>query len=226
MRTPVVMCWSGGKDSVLALNALRAGGDYEVVALLTTLTRDYDRIAMHGVHREVLLRQARSIGLPLAEVWISSGADNDEYEFAMAESLSQFCRNGVSTVAFGDLFLQDIREYRERLVDRLNMTSIFPVWGRDTTGLAREFVHRGFRAKACCVDTRALPESFCGRDLKSSFFRELPKDVDPCGENGEFHTFVYDGPVFSESIKVGIGDSRRDSPFVFRDIIITDKCDN
>lgn len=213
-----MLCWSGGKDSVLALQALQTNDDYEVVGLLTTLTREYDRIAMHGVRRELLLAQAHSVGIPLSEVWISTGAGNDEYEAAMAEALTRFREQGIATVAFGDLFLQDIREYRERLVGRLDIEPVFPVWGRDTRELAAAFVADGFRARTCCVDTSALPASFCGRDLTNDFFRDLPSSVDPCGENGEFHTFVYDGPMFAEPLDVVTGEERRDAPFVFRDL--------
>ena len=220
MSVPVGMSWSGGKDSALARNSLRQSGEFEVVALLTTLTREYDRIAMHGVRRELLVAQAESICLPLAEAWITAGAGSDEYESAMSDSFSQFRDAGVSTIAFGDLFLQDVRKYRGRLVERLDMTSIFPMWMQDTTALAREFVEVGFRAKTCCVDTTSLPELFCGRDLTCEFFRDLPAAVDPCGENGEFHSFVYDGPMFSKPIDVCTGDMRRDGPFVFRDIVI------
>jgi uncharacterized protein (TIGR00290 family) len=213
------MCWSGGKDSALALHSLQQCDDYEVVALLTTLTHEYNRIAMHGVRQELLTQQADSIGLPLVKAWISTGAGNAEYEAAMEEQLGHLRESGVSTVAFGDLFLQDIRDYRERLAGRREMTPAFPIWGRDTDALAAEFVNAGFRALTCCVDTVALPASFCGRDMNRDFFEELPDSVDPCGENGEFHSFVYDGPIFSTSIEVRTGDSRRDGQFVFRDII-------
>ncbi|MBI1313704.1 diphthine--ammonia ligase [bacterium] len=213
------MCWSGGKDSALALHSLQQCDDYEVVALLTTLTREYDRIAMHGVRRELLALQAGSIGLPLIEVWISTGAGNAEYEAAMDEQLGRLRDSGVSTVGFGDLFLQDIRDYRERLARRLEVTPVFPIWGRDTKALAAEFVDTGFRALTCCVDTISLPDSFCGREMNRAFFGELPDTVDPCGENGEFHSFVYDGPDFSVPISVRTGESRRDGQFVFRDII-------
>ena len=219
MTIPVVLCWSGGKDSVLALDAMRAGDDYDVVALLTTLTRDFDRIAMHGVRRELLVRQASLLDCPLAEVWIDAGAGNDEYEAAMAEQFTAFAAQGVATVAFGDLFLEDVRDYRIRQVAKLKMTPVFPIWGRDTTDLAREFVDKGYRAKTCCVDTRVLPETFCGRDLSEEFFRDLPADVDPCGENGEFHSFVYDGPMFSAPLNVTTGGEHHDDPFVFRDIL-------
>lgn len=221
MSIPVVMSWSGGKDSALALDVLGDDDRFEVVALLTTLTREYDRIAMHGVRRDLLVQQADAIGLPLAEVWISSGAGNSEYEEAMADAFTQFRDRGVSTVAFGDLFLQDIREYRERLIEGLGMTPVFPLWGRDTTELAQDFVGRGFRAVTCCVDTEVLPASCCGRELTEEFFSELPQTVDPCGENGEFHTLVFDGPVFSKRIDVQTGESRSDGRFVFRDILLT-----
>ena len=224
MTIPVVMCWSGGKDSALALKELIHSNDYHVIALLTTLTREFDRIAMHGVRRELLVEQAKSIGIPLVEAWITAGADNDEYESVMGEHLSQFRNRGVCVVAFGDLFLQDIREYRERLVSRLNMTPIFPVWGRNTASLAIEFVNAGFRAKTCCVDTAAIDESFFVRDLNDAFFQELPEAVDACGENGEFHTFVFDGPFFRYPISLSTGECHHDGQFVFRDLISSADC--
>eukprot|EP00913_Durusdinium_trenchii_P035347 g33077.t1 len=210
---------NGGKDSALALHALRGDDRYDVVALLTTLTREYDRIAMHGVRRDLLHAQAESIGLPLTEVWIQTGAGNDEYEADMSEALTLFCDAGTTTAAFGDLFLEDIRAYRERLVDRLGVTPLFPLWGLDTRELAAEFVAAGFRATTCCVDTNALPAAFCGRELNEAFFHDLPVGVDPCGENGEFHTFVSDGPIFKHPIDITTGEERCDGRFVFRDIV-------
>ena len=224
MTTPVVVGWSGGKDSALALHALLADSRYEVVALLTTLTHDFNRIAMHGVRRELLLQQAEALGLPLEEVWIHHGAGNDEYESAMLKSLARFRDQGVTTIAFGDLFLEDIRAYREQMIDQIEMTSLFPIWGRDSTELADEFVQRGFQARVCCIDTRVLPDSFCGRDLTAEFFQDLPDEVDPCGENGEFHTFVFDAPDFRQPIEIVSGEERRDDPFLFRDITTPRRC--
>ena len=219
MRTPVVVSWSGGKDSALALNTLLHSEHYEVVALLTTLTNAYRRIAMHGIRYELLVRQSRLACLPLVETWISSGAGNDEYEQVMMQHLHDLVEQGVNTIAFGDLFLEDIRAYRERLVGQVGMTPIFPIWGQGTTELARQFVEEGFQARTCCVDTAVLSETFCGRELTGDFFRDLPETVDPCGENGEFHTFVFDTPFFAEPIANQVGSMRRNGQFVFRDIV-------
>lgn len=220
MTIPVILGWSGGKDSALALHALLADSRYEVVCLLTTLTEDFNRIAMHGVRRELLLRQADAIGLPLEEVLIQHGAGNPEYEAAMLKSIGRFRDNGITTMAFGDLFLEDIRDYREKMLQQIDMECVFPIWERDTTELAEEFVAQGFRAKTCCIDTRKLPDSFCGRDLTREFFQDLPTGVDPCGENGEFHTFVCDAPEFREPIDITTGEQRRDEPFLFCDLIL------
>lgn len=223
MTIPVVMGWSGGKDSSLALHALAQDDRYEVVGLLTTMTREYNRVSMHGVRRELILAQADSIGLPLTEVWIRAGADNAAYEAAMREGFEQFLEQGVSTVAFGDLFLEDIRAYRERLVSQIPMTSIYPIWGLDTVELAQTFLASGFRANVCCLDTRVLPESFAGRSLTGDFFQDLPTEVDHCGENGEFHTLVHDGPIFRRPVRVSTSELRRDEPFLFCDLNLIDR---
>lgn len=219
MTIPIILGWSGGKDSALALNALLKDNRYEVVSLLTTLTRDFERISMHGVRRELLQRQAEVIGLPLEEVWIRQGAGNDEYEAAMLQSIGKFHQRGITSMAFGDLFLEDIRAYREAMLQRLHMQCLFPIWGRDTAALAAEFVSEGFQARTCCIDTRKLADSFCGRDLNGDFFRDLPDHVDPCGENGEFHTFVYESPDFQKPIAIATGSQHRDDPFLFCDLI-------
>ena len=219
MTIPIILGWSGGKDSALALHALLEDSRYEVVSLLTTLTLDFDRISMHGMRRELLLRQAEVIGLPLEEVWIKQGAGNAEYEAAMLKSIGQFQKRGITKMAFGDLFLQDIRNYREQMLKHLKMECVFPIWGKDTSALATEFVSKGFKARTCCIDTRKLPDSFCGRDLTSEFFAALPASVDPCGENGEFHTFVYDAPNFRMPVEIETGAQRRDEPFLFCDLL-------
>lgn len=219
MSIPVAMSWSGGKGSALALESLLRNANYEVVALLSTLTSEYQWVAMHGIRRELLVRQSQLAGLPLVGSWISSSAANDEYEQAMAERFIEFRDDGITSIAFGDLFLEDTRAYRERLVARCGMTPIFPIWGRDTSGIARQFVKDGFKALTCCVDTAVLRESFCGRELTDVFLHDLPDVVDPCGENGEFHTFVFDSPFFRERIDVRVGSSRRHGQSVFRDII-------
>jgi uncharacterized protein (TIGR00290 family) len=202
----VVMAWSGGKDSCIALHALRSSADYEVAALLTTVTKDYDRISMHGVPRCLLRLQADALGLPLVEAFIPAEASNAIYEEAMARAFEQVRAEGVETVAFGDLFLEDIRLYRDALMARNSMRAIYPVWGRDTHQFIRDFIGAGFKAVTCCIDLDALPETFAGRALDQSFVCDLPAAVDPCGENGEFHTFVFDGPGFIRPVPIRIGE--------------------
>ena len=219
MTTPVIICWSGGKDSALALHALLRDARYDVVGLLTTLTRDFDRISMHGVRRELLHRQAEAIGLPLTEVFITRGASNSDYEAAMSAALSGFKELGVRTVAFGDLFLEDIRAYRQRQLAALQMDCLFPVWGIDTAALAGQFIADGFQATICCVDPRQLPESFCGRTFDQSFLADLPRGVDPCGENGEFHTFVTDGPDWIHPVELDRGEVVSRDGFCYCDLI-------
>lgn len=219
MARPIVLCWSGGKDSALALDALLHNAEWEVVSLLTTVTRDFDRISMHGVRRALLAAQVAALGLPLAEAEISPGATNEQYESEMARVLTSFREQGVRTVAFGDLFLADIRAYRERQISALGMKCVFPVWGLDTTDLAHRFVRDGFRAITCCVDPRQLDQSFCGRELDEAFLRDLPAGVDRCGENGEFHTFVYDGPNFSTPIDIDRGEVVNRDGFWYCDIM-------
>jgi uncharacterized protein (TIGR00290 family) len=219
MSEPLVMCWSGGKDSALALYALRERAEYDVVALLTTMTRDRDRISMHGVRRELLLRQASSLGLPLEEVWISQGAGNAEYEAQMETALQRFRSRGIRHVAFGDIFLEDLRAYREQNLAKLAMEAVFPIWKRDTRELVQEFLNSEFRATTCCIDTRRLDDSFVGRVMDQQFFRDLPADVDPCGENGEFHSLAWGGPIFNGEISVRAGERVRRDSFLFCDLL-------
>ncbi|MGB7230312.1 MAG: diphthine--ammonia ligase [Candidatus Acidiferrum sp.] len=216
---PILFCWSGGKDSAMALHALLQQKDVRVVALLTTVTEGYERISMHGVRRELLERQAQSIGLPLHEVRIPPQCVNPIYEARMEEALRAHFEQGVRKVAFGDIFLEDLRAYREKNLARIGMTALFPIWKRDTRDLARFFVANRFRAVAVCVDPKILPASFAGRDLDESFFRDLPSHADPCGENGEFHTFVFDGPIFQSPIPVRTGEVVHRDGFVFCDLL-------
>jgi uncharacterized protein (TIGR00290 family) len=219
MREPILFCWSGGKDSALALHALRQRGDVRVVALLTTVTEGFDRVSMHGVRRELLHRQASSIGLPVHEVFIPPQCVNPVYESRMEEAMRRYLSQGIRKVAFGDIFLEDLRQYREEKLARVDMEAIFPVWKRDTRELIREFRALGFRAATVCIDTRVLNPSFAGRELDDSFFADLPPNVDPCGENGEFHTFVFDGPIFSSPVDFTLGETVQRDSFVFRDLM-------
>jgi uncharacterized protein (TIGR00290 family) len=215
----VLFCWSGGKDSAMALHALRAARDCRITALLTTITEEYDRISMHGVRRALLERQAESLGLPVHAVLIPPQCINATYEERMKEALAQYFARGVRRVAFGDIFLEDLRVYREKNLAQAGMQAMFPIWKRDTRELAREFVRLGFRAIAVCVDPCALDPSFAGRELDASFFADLPPGVDPCGENGEFHTFVFDGPVFKSPIAFRVGEKVLRDEFCFCDLL-------
>ena len=216
---PILFCWSGGKDSAMALHTLLQRTDVQVTALLTTVTEGYERISMHGVRRELLERQAESIGLPLHEVRIPPQCVNPIYEQRMEEALQTHYEKGVRTVAFGDIFLEDLRAYRERNLARVGMTAVFPIWKRDTRELILFFQAQRFRAIAACVDPKILSPSFAGRELDESFFQDLPPSADPCGENGEFHTFVFDGPIFHSPISVRTGDVVNRDGFVFCDLL-------
>jgi uncharacterized protein (TIGR00290 family) len=203
----------------MALHALLQRKDVRVTALLTTVTEGYERISMHGVRRELLRRQAESIGLPLHEVRIPSQCVNPIYEARMEEALNIHYTQGVRTVAFGDIFLEDLRAYREKNLARIGMTALFPIWKRDTRELIRHFQAQRFRAIAACIDSKVLDPSFAGRELDDSFFKDLPAQADPCGENGEFHTFVFDGPIFRSSIRVQKGEVINRASFVFCDLL-------
>jgi uncharacterized protein (TIGR00290 family) len=216
----VLLTWSGGKDSAMALHELQSSGAYEVLALLTTVTEQYDRVSMHGVRTVLLERQADSLGLPLEKVYIGANASNAEYEARMRDKLAYYDSRGVSSVAFGDLFLEDVRQYREENLSRVGMKGLFPLWGRDTRELAHSFIDLGFKAVITCVDSNLLDGAFVGRDFDGEFLAELPSAVDPCGENGEFHSFVYDGPLFRRRILHERGEIvLRDSRFYYCDLI-------
>jgi uncharacterized protein (TIGR00290 family) len=219
VREDVLFCWSGGKDSAMALHTLRAAPNCRITALLTTITEEYDRISMHGVRRTLLERQAESIGLPLHLVTIPPQCINVTYEERMKDALVHHFSLGVRRVGFGDIFLEDLRVYREKNLAQVGMRGAFPLWKRDTRELAQEFVRLGFRAIAVCVDPRVLDASFAGRELDASFFADLPPGVDHCGENGEFHTFVFDGPIFKSPIAVRLGEKVMRDGFCFCDLM-------
>ena len=218
-NTPVLVSWSGGKDSCFALYETQITAEYRVAALLTTLTRDYDRISMHGVRRELLEEQAASLGLPLHQVFISKDASNDEYEMKMGEALAKYRDRGIDSIVFGDLFLADIRAYREQFLSRQMMHGLFPVWKRDTSSFIREFIELGFKTIVTCVDSRVLDQSFVGKTIDEDLLSSLPRDVDPCGENGEFHTFVFDGPSFARPVKFSLGEIVLRESFWFCDLV-------
>src|SRR5215469_9524517 len=189
------MSWSGGKDSCLALYELQKAQNYCTAALLTTVTRDYDRISMHGVRRILLEQQARALGLPLHEVFITKDATNEKYEEKMEEALSSYRDRGIDSIVFGDLFLEEIRAYRDQFLARHKMFGVYPLWMRPTTELIKEFIDLGFKAVITCVNGEVLDASFAGIMIDEDFLSALPTHVDPCGENGEFHSFVFDGPT-------------------------------
>lgn len=219
---PVLMSWSGGKDSAMALHELRRSDTHQVVGLLTTVTRDHDRISIHGVRRELLARQAAALGLPLHEVFIPAESSNAVYEAAMDEALAQHRANGCIVVAFGDLFLADIRAYRDALMTRNGMVALYPVWGRDTHAFIEDFEEAGFRAAISCVDLDRLDASFAGRAIDRALLADLPPGVDPCGENGEYHSFVFDGPGFAHPVPITLGETVTRGRFCFRDLLPAD----
>ena len=206
MVQKVTLSWSGGKDSAIALMELSHDPRYTIESLLTTVTAGYDRISMHGVRVSLLEEQASSLGLPLMKVMIPQDSSNEQYESAMRRILVRAQADGITAVAFGDLFLEDIRRYREEKLSQIGMKALFPLWKRDTHKLAKSFLEAGFKAVLVCVDSRVLDRSFAGRAFDDSLLADLPRNVDPCGENGEFHTFVNAGPIFSRSIPVRQGE--------------------
>jgi len=221
-QEPVLVSWSGGKDSCMALREILNDPGLRVEALLTTITRDYDRISMHGVRRALLERQADSLGIPLHQILISKNATNVEYEMRMAEAFAIYREHGTNRVAFGDLFLEEIRDYRERLLTEQGMLGLYPLWQRNTLALIREFLHQGFKTAVVCVDPKQLDPSFLGRVIDEDFLSQLPAEVDPCGENGEFHTFVFDGPIFRYPIKIEFGEKVCRDSFWFCDMAPSD----
>ena len=217
-RSALALSWSGGKDSALALWVLAR--EHEVVprALITTVTDAYERISMHGVRRSLLARQASAVGVPLVEVEIPAACTNDVYERRMEQALASEPLRDVEAVAFGDLFLEEVRAYREDRLATVGKRACFPLWHRDTTGLAREFIAAGFEAVIVCVDPSKLDRSFAGRRFDQRLLADLPAGVDPCGENGEFHTFVYAGPILSAPLTIQIGETVERDGFMFADL--------
>jgi uncharacterized protein (TIGR00290 family) len=221
---PVALAWSGGKDSALALDALRRDGT-EVAALLTTFTDDYDRVSMHGVRRALVREQAAAAGLPLVEVRIPAGCGDEVYAARMEAAFRAPPLAELDAVAFGDLFLDDVRAYREERLASAGKAALFPLWGRDTAALARSFVAAGFEAYVVCVDTRTLDASFAGRDYDAAFLDELPPEIDPCGENGEFHSFVHAGPCFDRPVRCRVGERVLREGFAFADLVANARAD-
>jgi uncharacterized protein (TIGR00290 family) len=221
-REPIILSWSGGKDSALALAALRADPAVEVVALLTSITGKYDRISIHGVRRSLLEKQVQALGLPVHEISLAPQSSNDAYESALEHTLSNVRRMypAVRRIAYGDLFLEDVRRYREDRLAARGYGCCFPLWGRSTSVLAEEFIDRGYAARLVCVDTTVLDARFTGRPFDRRLLDELPRTVDPCGERGEFHTFVSAGPGFSSAIAYTVGEVvLRDARFAYCDLL-------
>ena len=224
MKEKVVLAWSGGKDSAMALHALLGSGRYEVVSLLTTVSKQYERISHHGVRVELLEQQAAAIGVRLHKLYLhQANCSIEDYEAVMKKAMLEYKEKNVLTVAFGDIFLQDLREYRQRNLAKLGMKAIFPIWGRDTTELIQTFIALGFKAYLTCVDSEKLGEEFAGRPIDTDLIRDLPDGVDPCGENGEFHSYVYDGPIFQRPVKVSAGEVVLRDVRYFADLIPADR---
>lgn len=218
MTTKLVMSWSGGKDSACALLRLQQDPRYDVCGLLTTVTEDYERISMHGVRAVLLRAQAAELGLPLHEVRIPPGCSNADYEARMGEAVRRLMAEGVEAAGFGDLFLEDIRAYRERQFAALGLEPVFPIWGEETRALARTVIAQGFRATLCCVDPRQVAGALAGRAYDEALLADLPDSADPCGENGEFHTFVHDAPNMRGAIPIVVGERVEREGFVFADL--------
>lgn len=221
----VVVAWSGGKDCSLALTELRADG-VDVVELLTTINAEHERSTMHGVHRDLHERQAAALGLPINLVELPPETDNETYEAVMARELDRYRRRGIGRVVFADVFLEDVRSYREDQLEGTDLEGWWPLWGRDTTTLAEAFVDRGFEAVVVAADAAVLDASAVGRPFDRAFLRALPPDVDPCGEHGEFHTFVHNGPIFEEPVPVEVGETVTrpvgDGEFHYADLLLPD----
>jgi uncharacterized protein (TIGR00290 family) len=198
-KEDIVMSWSGGKDSSYALYQLQKEGKYNVKYLLTNIFKPNKRVSMHGVPETLIEKQAESIGIPLVKMYIEEKT-HDEYDIKMKEVLLKFKSEGITKVAFGDIFLEDLKKYRESRLSEIEMTAIFPLWKQSTEQLSQNFINEGFKTHICSIDTSKIPENLIGTDYSLSFLNQLPKEIDPCGENGEFHSFCYDGPIFKHNI--------------------------
>lgn len=221
MKKKALISWSSGKDSAWTLHVLRQSGEYEIAGLLTTMNAAFDRVAMHGTRRELLEAQAEAADLPLRVVPLPWPCSNEQYELAMRETCAQAIADGIEVMAFGDLFLEDVRRYREEKLAGTGLTPVFPLWGLPTDALVREMIAGGLQARIVCVDPKKLPREFAGRDLDMSLLEDMPADVDPCAERGEFHTVAYAGPMFCSAIPVESGEVVERDGFVFADVKVT-----
>ena len=219
-RPKALLSWSSGKDSAWALHILRTEGTIDVVGLLTTINQEVGRVAMHAVPERLVELQASTLGIPLRKVFIPNPCSNEQYEAAMTEALERARADGITAIAFGDLFLADIRRYREDKLAGTGIAPLFPLWGKDTAALARQMVEAGVRAQITCVDPRQLDRAFAGRTFDEQFLDDLPAGVDPCGERGEFHTFAHHGPMFGAGIPVVKGVVVDREGFVFADVML------
>ena len=220
MGSKALFSWSGGKDSALALYEVLGTRSRDIASLITTVTGEYDRISMHGVRSLLLEMQADSLGIALEKVIIPRNASNEAYELSLENALLKYKSSGVDSVIYGDIFLEEIRKYREEQLGKLGLGCVFPIWGRDSLSLARTFIEAGFKAVVVCVDSTLLDGGFAGREFDYDFLSELPQGTDPCGENGEFHTFVYDGPIFRERVGFEKGEVvLRDGRFYYCDLL-------
>jgi uncharacterized protein (TIGR00290 family) len=215
----ILLSWSSGKDSACGLHLLRQRGEYDVVGLLTTFNQEADRVAMHAVRRELVERQAAAAELPLWAVPLPWPCSNEQYEALIAQTCAKAVAAGIEGVAFGDLFLEDVRAYREKQLKGTGLQPVFPVWGLPTRALAEEMIASGMRAKLTCIDTGKLDRSFAGREFDRALLSDLPEGVDPCGERGEFHSFVYAGPMLNATVPVVVGETIVRNQFVFADLI-------
>lgn len=218
----VFVSWSTGKDSAYALHLIRQSNQYEIVGLLSTVTEEYDRVAMHGTRHTLLKIQAERLGLTSYPILIPPTCSDDLYNTRMQEAMERMIKAEISHVIYGDLFLEEIRKYRETKLAHTNITPLFPLWGKNTTKLANEMIESGIKAIITCIDTKKLDASFAGRHFDQQLLKDLPKDVDPCGENGEFHTFVYDGPMFCRPIPITLGTTVERETYIYQDIIPTE----
>ncbi len=224
MKEKLVVGWSGGKDSAFALYEVLKAKSYDVVALLTTVTQDYDRISIHGVRRVLLEAQAEALGLPLEKMLIHKGALDVDYETALVKILEKFKSDGVNAVLYGDIFLEDVKKYRDDMLAKIGMHGVYPLWKKNSTELARSFIEAGFKAVITVVDSNVLGKEFAGREYNKQFLADLPAGIDPCGENGEFHSFVYDGPIFSKPVTFTKGEVvLREKRFWYCDLLLANQ---
>ena len=219
MKRKTLMSWSSGKDSAWALHQLLQNPDYEVVGLFSTINKEVDRVAMHGVRVELLKAQAESIGLPVEIIELPDPCTNEDYERIMGTFIDMVKADNIECIAFGDLYLEDIRKYREGQLKDTGIEPIFPIWGIPTDELSNTLIENGIKTVITCVDSKQISEDFAGKEYDQHFLESLPESADPCGENGEFHSFVYDGPMFKEAIKITVGETIHKGQFVFADVL-------